>query len=466
MIKRKGQKTFSPNVIFFFSDQQRWDTLGCYGQQLDVTPNLDRMAAEGVKFEYAFSCQPVCGPARSAIQTGKWPTRTGCFRNNIALPLDQKTIAHWFTEAGYEVAYIGKWHLASTGSPSDSTSTKSAPSHRTMIYDYRTKPIPPERRGGYKDYWVASDLLEFTSHGYGGHMFDSEMNKIDLEGYRADAITDIALGYLRSHDNKKPFFLFISPLEPHHQNDYNQYEGPVGSKEKFKDFQSPGDLKDAGGDWRKNYPDYLGCCNSLDYNLGRIRNEIEKLGLADNTVIFYTSDHGSHFKTRNKEYKRSCHEASIRIPLIVCGPGFNGGKIVKDLVSLIDVPPTLLACAGIKKPDVMDGNSLQRLIEGDNAEWPEEISVQISESQVGRAIRTSKWKYAVVAPGKDGRYYFCSDVYEEKFLYNLENDPHEQNNLINEPDYEGTRQNLRGILKRRMKAAGEEEPKILVASEF
>ncbi len=89
-----------PNIIFIFSDQQRWDTLGCYGQQLDVTPHLDQMAAEGMKFEHAFTCQPVCGPARACLQTGRYATEIGCFRNNIALPVHEKTLAHYLSEAG------------------------------------------------------------------------------------------------------------------------------------------------------------------------------------------------------------------------------------------------------------------------------------------------------------------------------------------------------------------------------
>lgn len=97
-----------PNLLFFFTDQQRWDTAGCYGQRLPVTPNLDRMAAEGVRFEHAFTCQPVCGPARACLQTGKWATETGCFRNAIGLPTSERTLAHWLREAGYEVGYLGK----------------------------------------------------------------------------------------------------------------------------------------------------------------------------------------------------------------------------------------------------------------------------------------------------------------------------------------------------------------------
>jgi len=440
-----------PNIIFFFSDQQRWDTVGCYGQKLNVTPNLDRMAEEGVRFEYAFTCQPVCGPARACLQTGKYATEIGCYRNDIALPQDQKTIAHWFSEAGYEVAYIGKWHLASTGKK----------------FDYRTKPVPMERRGGWKDYWLASDVLEFTSHGYDGYLYDGDMNKVEFKGYRADCMTDFALDYLRKRQAgelgapDKPFFLFLSYIEPHHQNDRNRYEGPIGSKEKFKDFEVPGDLQDTEGDWRENYPDYLGCCWSLDYSLGRIRGELDKLNLTDDTVIFYTSDHGSHFRTRNSEYKRSCHENSIRIPMIAYGPGFYGGKVIKELVSLIDVPPTLLTCAGIEVPDYMRGRPVQQLLEGKVEDWPQEVFLQISESHVGRAIRTKRWKYSVKAVDKDGWNDMGSDVYMEDCLYDLEKDPYEKNNLVADPGYTKVRSQLAERLKERMKQAGEDIPEII-----
>lgn len=445
----------SPNIIFVFSDQQRWDTVGCYGQKLNVTPNLDKMAQKGVRFENAFTCQPVCGPARSCLQTGKYATETGCYRNNIALPLGEKTIAHWFSENGYEVGYIGKWHLASTGDDSNEEIGEHC--------DYTSSPIPPERRGGYKDYWLASDVLEFTSHGYDGHMFDANMNKVEFKGYRADCITDFALEYLRTRTLEKPFFLFLSFIEPHHQNDHNRYEGPEGSKERFKDFEVPGDLTGTEGDWCENYPDYLGCCASLDYNTGRIMEELKELGIAENTVVFYTSDHGSHFKTRNTEYKRACHDSCIRIPMIAYGPEFKGGKTVSELVSLIDIPPTLLACAGIDKPETMRGRQLQDLLQGKAADWPGEVFLQISESHVGRAIRTGKWKYSVRAYDKDGWKDSHSDSYIEEFLYDLENDPYELNNLVRHPDYNYVRKDLAEILKKRISEAGEQAPQIYPA---
>ncbi len=440
-----------PNILFIFSDQQRWDTCGCYGQPLDITPNLDRMASEGVRFEQAFTCQPVCGPARASLQTGKYPTEVGCHTNHRMLPLDEKTIAHHFSEHGYEVGYIGKWHLASTGpllGPDD----------------FRVEPVPPERRGGYKDYWLASDVLEFTSHSYDGHMFDGDMQRRNFpEGrYRVDAHTDWVLEYLQTRTGERPFFLFVSYIEPHHQNDHNHYEGPHGAKERFKNFVAPGDLMGTDGDWREEYPDYLGCIHSLDENLGRIRAELERLGLAENTLVIYTSDHGSHFRTRNAEYKRSCHDGCIRIPMVACGPGFSGGKVIDDLVSLIDLPPTLLTAAGIAPPETMRGHALQALVDGAARDWPGEVFLQISESQCGRAIRTRRWKYSVRAPDKTGQDP-DSDLYVEDFLYDLEDDPHERHNLVDSPAHVEIRRELKEILIRRMTEAGETAPVIIPA---
>lgn len=441
-----------PNILVFLSDQQRWDTCGCYGQALPVTPNLDRMAAEGIRFDRAFTCQPVCGPARACIQTGKYPTELGCHTNHRMLPPREKTIARHLSAQGYRTGYIGKWHLASFG-------PRGGPD------DYRVRPVPPERRGGYRDFWLASDALEHTSHAYDGHMFDMDGQKrfFPAGRYRADAQTDWVIERLEDWVGREPFFLFVSYIEPHHQNDHNHYEGPAGSKSRWKNFTPPGDLAGAGGDWTEEYPDYLGCINSLDENLGRVRAALERLELAENTLLIYTSDHGSHFRTRNSEYKRSCHEGSIRIPMVAAGPGFRGGRVIRQLVSLADFAPTILSAAGLRPPADMRGRPLQDLVEGRADDWPGEVFVQISESQCGRAIRTAEWKYSVVAPGKKGSDP-GSDFYVEDFLYNLEEDPHERNNLVFEPAYAGIRADLSARLKRRMAAAGENVPAIAPAA--
>ena len=210
-----------PNIVMYFSDQQRADTCGCYGQKLDITPNLDQLAKEGIKFENAFSAQPVCGPCRAMFQTGKWPTEIGCFRNNIMLPSDVKPLGEYIEEAGYETAYIGKWHLASDGEL-----------EQKPTIDHTITAIPKELRGGYTGFWRTADVLEFTSHGYDGYVFDENNNRVDFKGYRCDCLTDMALEFFDQRNEEKPFFMTISHIEPHHQNDRNCYEGPIGSKEK------------------------------------------------------------------------------------------------------------------------------------------------------------------------------------------------------------------------------------------
>lgn len=416
-----------PNIIFYFSDQQRADTAGCYGQKLPVTPNLDSVAKEGTLFENAFTCQPVCGPMRACLQSGVYATQIGCYRNDIALPTDTKGIAHYLKEAGYDTAYIGKWHLASDSE------------HRLA-----TKATPKERRGGY-DYWRAADVLEFTSHGYNGYVFDENGNKLDFKGYRADRINDYAIEYVKkSHD--KPFFMFVSHLEPHHQNDHLRFESPKGLKNSFKNYDVPGDLKGTLGDWRLQMPSYLACCNRVDYNFGKLIQTLKDEGIYDNTVIIYTSDHGCHFRTRNAEYKRSCHEASIKVPLVITGGGFTGGGKVSDLVSLIDLPATVLDIAGAEIPEHFMGKSLT------DKKGHESVFIQISESQIGRAVRTDRWKYSVSAKNRDSAF---ADSYTEDCLYDLQNDPYEKNNLISDPSLAQTRKELREILLEYMKKAGE-----------
>lgn len=449
------------NIILYFTDQQRWDTIGVYGQKLEITPFLDSLANEGTIFDNAYSPQPVCGPFRSMLQSGLYPTTTGCFKNNIMLPHDIKTLANYMDDAGYENAYVGKWHLASLG-----------PSYGQFIHNYETTAIPLEFRGGYKGFWRASDVLEATSHGYGGFVFDENGNKIEFDGYRVDAITNFGIEFIENYDGEKPFFLTISHIEPHHQNDHNTYEGPIGSKERFKDFELPKDLVELShpeSDAYEEYPDYLGQCRSLDDNLNRLVNKLKEKGIYENTVIIYFSDHGSHFKTRNRDenrnggddYKRSAHSSASHVPLIIHGPGFNTGKRIEDVVSTASLPKTILSIAGIEVGEKMVGEDLTTLINNEEMTRDEVAFIQISESRVGRAIRTPKYLYAVVAPDKNGFDFMDSEVYKDDFLYDIEKDPYEINNLVDDSNYKSIILELRKILVKEMKKIGEKEPKFI-----
>ena len=428
------------NIIFYFTDQQRWDTCGCFGQPLDITPNLDALAREGVKFDNAFSPQPVCGPCRALFQTGKWPTETGCFRNNIMLPANVKTLGSYIEEAGYETAYIGKWHLASDGEL-----------EKPPTIDHTVTAVPRELRGGYTGFWRAADVLEFTSHGYDGFVFDEHDQRVDFKGYRADCINDMALEFLDGYTGEKPFFMTISQIEPHHQNDRKHYEGPEGSKERFRDFILPEDLKALGGNGLEEYPDYLGQCASLDENLGRLVARLKEKGLYESTVIIFASDHGSHFLTRNRDshlngyddYKRSCHDAALHVPLVIAGGPFKGGIAVEELVSTASLPKTILALAGVDVGEAMIGENLLDVVKKKDDNRPNEVFAQISESRVGRCIRTARYTYSVYAPGVNGGAAAASDRYADDFLYDMEQDPHQLNNVVADPAYAQVKAELR-----------------------
>ena len=407
-----------------------------------------QLAREGVKFENNFTCQPVCGPARACLQTGLYATECGCYWNGIAMPQTIKPLASYFNDAGYQTAYIGKWHLASDRYPGVGLHCESTA-------------VPKERMGEYQ-YWRAADVLEFTSHGYDGYVFDENGNKIDFKGYRADCINDFALEYLDNCDKDKPFFMFISQLEPHHQNDHHCYEGYKETVDDYKNYPIPDDLTFLKGDYKESYPDYMSAINRLDYNVGRLVQKLKDLGIYDDTIIIYTSDHGSHFKTRNPEYKRSCHESATHTPLIIKGGGFEGGKTETRLSSLIDLPPTLLSMAGIDIPKSYSGIDLTKQI--DNPDDKRKcVFIQISESQCGRAIRTDRYKYSVRTAGIVGYVHHSSKVYFEDFLYDLEKDPIEKNNLVKDNNYRQVREELKALLIEQMTAAGEAKPMILPA---
>lgn len=428
------QRADRPNVIVFFTDQQRWDTTGIHGNPLDLTPNFDRLARQGADIHYSYTCQPVCGPARSCLQTGMYATNTGAYRNGIPLRRDLPTLAQSFAAGGYATGYIGKWHLGTQD------------------------PVPPEERAGYQE-WLASNLLEFTSDAYDTVMFDTDGKQVKLPGYRVDALTDAAIRYIDAHQ-AEPFFLFISYLEPHHQNHVDDYPPPDGYRERYTGRWTPPDLAALGGSSAQHLGGYYGMVKRLDEALGRLTDALKSLHLDEDTVVLYTSDHGCHFKTRNGEYKRSCHESAARVPTALWGPGFDGKGRVDALVSLVDLPPTLLDAAGLPIPSSMEGRSLLPLLDGDAADWPEEVFIQISESQVGRAIRTRRWKYGVDAPDKSGWSDAGSDHYVEQYLYDLDSDPYELQNLAGHEALADVSAGLRERLIARMVAAGEAAPTI------
>jgi arylsulfatase A-like enzyme len=438
-----------PNIVVYHSDQFRWDFVGANGLNSSTrTPNLDALAAVGTNFNHAVTNQPVCAPSRSVTITGRYATETGVWRNGLGLREDLPTIATELGKAGYTANYIGKWHMA-PGSAAEGGGRG---------------PVKLEHRGGFVDLWEASNALEFSTHPYEGTIWDRDGNEITFKDqYRVDFLTDRAEKFLRQK-HEKPFLLVISQLEPHQQNDMGQPIAPKGAAARFINSAVPGDLRALPGTWQAQLPDYYGCIESIDASVGRLRKVLEEEHLADDTIFVFMSDHGCHFMTRNQEYKRSTHNSSLRVPLLIEGPGFESARQIQEIIGLVHIAPTLLDAAGVPVPDSMQGKSFLPLVHSAQAReaWQNKELIQISESMTGRAIRTKDWTYCVADPtGVTGTP--ASTNYHEYQMYDQRNDPYELVNLAGRKEFRETAEKLRQELKGLIVASGEPEPEIVPA---
>jgi arylsulfatase A-like enzyme len=368
------------------------------------------------------------------------------WHNGLPLPTDSVTIAKTLRSAGYTAAYVGKWHLA----PEDHND-------RTTL-----GPVPPRYRGGFDDFWEGCNVLEWTSQPYNGTIWDGAGREIHFnDEYRVDFLTDRVARFLRDQAHE-PFFLVISYLEPHFQNDCSCFVAPKDYAARYKNSYIPRDLSFFPGDWQAQLPDYYGCIARVDENVGRLREELNTLKLADRTILAFVSDHGCHFRTRNPEYKRSGHESSIHVPLVMAGPRFNRSRTVHDLISHVDIAPTLLDAVNVPVPPSMQGKSAMPIVENGEAAAPrEEVFIQISESMTGRALRTPQWTYVVSTP--DGKSQQSAPRYVEYQLYDLFADPDQLVNLAGRRETREVSARLRERLRARMVEAGEEQAEMVPA---
>lgn len=267
--QRPSSQRERPNIILVISDQFRWDCIGAAGvNPLNLTPNLDDMARRGTMFASAFCNQPVCAPARASMFTGQYPSKHGVWRNGIGLPESAATLAGTLGQAGYSANDIGKWHLA--GEDENGKEIRGA--------------VPARRRGGFLGLWEGANALEWTSHPYEGDLFDNDGKPIHFENiYRTDFMTDRAERFLRSA--KSPFFLTLSYLEVHHQNDIDSFVPPKELAGRYKNAFIPEDLRPLPGSWPSQLSDYYGCVVKMDQTIGRLRRILRENSLADNTIL-------------------------------------------------------------------------------------------------------------------------------------------------------------------------------------
>jgi len=426
--------TRKPNILLLISDQFRGDCLGCLGlNPMGLTPNLDGMASRGVVFRSAFANQPVCAPARGSIFTGQYPARHGVVRNGVALPAGTPTLATTLRASGYSANYIGKWHLAGNGRGA----------------------TPPAGRGGFLDLWEASNELEWTSHAYEGDLYDNSGQPIHFANrYRADFLTDRVERFLRGA--REPFLLVASYLEVHHQNDSDTFDPPREFKNRYPNPFVPQDLRPLPGTWPSQLADYFACVAKMDEVVGRIRGVLADTGLDRDTILVFVSDHGCHFKTRNTEYKRSPHDSSLHIPLVMEGPGFNRGIEIPELVGQVDLMPALLAACDVPAPAGVQGHSFLPLLDRQTKDWRDEVYFELSEFMLGRGLRTPQYTYAVAVPRLGGQLPGHAERYVEYMLYDNFADPWQHVNLAGRAPYAKITDELRARLIARMRDAASE----------
>ncbi len=419
-----------PNVVFIFGDQWRAQATGYAGAPNVKTPNLDSLASEGINFTHAVAGCPVCSPYRASLITGQFPLTHGVFVNDVYLKHDAVSLADAYAAAGYDTAYIGKWHLDGHG---------------------RSSYIPPERRQGF-DYWK---VLECT-HNYNQSPYyaGNSDEKIYWEDYDAIAQTRDAQKYIQEHDDKKPFLLVLSWGPPH-----NPYET---APEKYKAMYNPEDIR-----LRPNVPDemaqkagedlagYYAHCTALDACIGDLLRTIREKGIEEDTIFVFTSDHGDMLGSQGEQRKQRPWDESIRVPFLLHYPAMFGGQ-PKELDALIDVPdilPTLLGLCNIPIPETVEGLDFSNYMQ-DGEDPSDGAAVIICPHPFGEWVRRQHGKeYRGL---RTRRYTYVRTLEGPWLLYDNNEDPYQLNNLIDNPTYSRLQQDLDVHLQQKLDAMRDE----------
>ena len=441
-----------PNIVLYVADEFRADFIGAAGANFCVkTPNLDKIAKRGAIFTHAVTNQPLCSPSRSCMLTGRYATETGVWRLEVDMRRDLPTLATLLREQGYTANLIGKWHLAKADVKAGTG------------FGW----IEPDLRGGFLDVWDGANVLERTTHPYYGTIWDRDGKEIPFKDqYRVDFLTDRAVRFLEQ-PQEKPFLLYISQLEPHFQNDVDTVVGPKGMAEKYQNPFVPSDLSSLPGVWQQQLPDYYAAIERIDQSVGRVIETLEKQKLLDDTIFLFTSDHGCHFKTRENNYKRTPHDSSIRIPMLIVGPGVRANRRVGSIVGNINVTPTLLDLCGLQPPASMKGRSMVSLLNSSDGEvaWKNQELIQFSQTNgtgIGRAIRTADWTYSIANPTGGSEAPFAKS-YSEYVLFNNAVDPSQLVSLAGRIGYQEKTLELRKLLKELIAYSGDPVPEISAA---
>lgn len=421
-----------PNVIFVFADQWRAEATGYAGNADVITPVIDKMAGESVVFHNAVATMPVCAPYRGTLLTGQYPLTHGLFYNDKPLATDAVTMGKIFKQNGYATGYIGKWHV-------------NGHANGEHPFAARNKPVPRERRQGF-DYWKVREVTHDYNQSF---YFDENDRKHDWEGYDVFPQTDSAIGFIRDH-KRSPFLLVLSWGPPH--NPYHT------APEKYRKRYDPSRLS-----VRPNVPPamqdsarqilagYYAHCTALDDAMGRLLEALDNEGIADNTIVVFTSDHGDMLLSKGVLRKQRPWDESILVPMLLRYPARYGKKRidVNKPIGTPDILPTLLGLSGLGIPRSIQGSDVSPGI-SDPAKYP------VDGALIMLPVPFHEWQFMNGGREYRGirteRYTYVRSLTGPWLLYDNEKDPYQENNLSAEPQYvsirEGLDRQLRKILRK------------------
>ncbi|WP_166657321.1 sulfatase-like hydrolase/transferase [Ilumatobacter fluminis] len=458
--------TTRPNVLIIWTDQQHNEAIGASGRSPVKTPHLDELASTGAMFEQAYCTQPVCSPSRASVLTGMYPHSHGIVHCNDVLDADVPTLAEILRDEGYVGGYVGKWHLGFELRPQ-----RGFDDFWASTEDVYTAHDADVSEGNSKYHeWLVTKGYEPTDVGkFGLPVFSRDtVTKLPEEVSKPAFMAEQTINFLDEHHDE-PFVLSVNYLEPHFpfsspydgRYDPDDIELPASwyaemddtvpqhyrlLREYFATRNPYVDTNDERG-WKELIARYLGMCSLIDTYTGKILDHLTATGLADNTIVVFTSDHGDMMGQLRLVCKSVQFERAVRVPLIIRAPGAEPRRITTP-TSLVDITPTVLDLVGLPIPEHMEGKSLRPLIEkGDSApddatvviEWhdwdgiarvpqagsPEPLRLwdlapnDQPESVGARTIRRGRWKLSLYATG-------------EAELYDLETDPQETRNVVDD----------------------------------
>lgn len=418
--KQQEQAGAQPNIVFVFADQWRAQAAGYNGDVNAHTPNLDNLAKESIQLTHAISGQPVCSPYRGSLMTGQYPLTHGVFMNDVCLNPEATTLAKVLKQAGYDTAYIGKWHLDGHG---------------------RSSYIPPERHQGF-DYWR---VLECT-HNYNDSLYyaDDDPTPRKWEGYDALAQTRDAQQYIRQHGKEKPFALVMSWGPPHdpYQTAPEKYRAMFDPEKLLLRDNVPDDFSKEA---REMLAGYYAHCAVLDECVGDLLATLDDTGIADNTIFVFTSDHGDLLGSHRQRNKQQPYAESIRVPFLIRYPKMlkKTGWKYEALFNAPDIMPTLLGLAGVDVPDTVQGTDYSAAMR--TGETPNvESALIMCPAPFGQWIRTRGGReYRGVYTG---RYTYTRGLDGPWQLFDNDNDPYQMNNLVGDAAYADTVKHLDGLV--------------------